>query len=155
MKTQFLSRYSKYAVLCAEESYGYLPLDTIRDKDGNASSLAIVEALSFIKSIDMTPLGFLDELYKRYGYHLEETKNVYLDGATGSEKISKIMESFRKSPPSRLGSLEVEKIIDFSKPDLLDEEGQPFAKENFLIMQMNQGFRVAIRPSGTEYSGTR
>ena len=149
-RIEILSRYSKYAVLCAEESYGYLPLDTIRDKDGNASSLAIVEALSFIKSIDMTPLGFLDELYKRYGYHLEETKNVYLDGATGSEKISKIMESFRKSPPSRLGSLEVEKIIDFSKPDLLDEEGQPFAKENFLIMQMNEGFRVAIRPSGTE-----
>ena len=149
-RIEILSRYSKYAVLCAEESYGYLPLDTIRDKDGNASSLAILEALSFIKSINMTPFEFLNEIYTRYGYHYEKTQNIYLDGASGSVKTNKIMESFQKDPPKNIGPFGVKKIIDFSKPELFDEDGEEIPSENFMILELGEGYRAAIRPSGTE-----
>ncbi len=149
-RIEILSRYSKYAVLCAEESYGYLPLDTVRDKDGNASSLAICEALSYLKSQEMSPMEFLDQLYIKYGYHLEETKNIYLEGAKGSEQIKKIMDSFREKPPTKIGSLSIQKIVDFNIPGLYDEDKEQIAIENFLILNLDEGFSIAIRPSGTE-----
>ena len=149
-RIEILSRYSKCAVLCAEESYGYLPIDTVRDKDGNASSLAICEALSYLKSQEVSPMEFLDQLYTKYGYHLEETKNIYLEGAKGSEEIKKIMDSFRETPPTKIGSLSVQKIVDFNIPGLYDEDKEVIALENFLILHLDEGFRIAIRPSGTE-----
>ena len=48
---------------------------------------------------------------------LEETKNIYLEGAKGSEEIKKIMDSFRETPPTKIGSLSVQKIVDFNIPD--------------------------------------
>ena len=45
-RIDILSRYSKYVVLAAEESYGYLPMDLVRDKDGNAAALACAELLA-------------------------------------------------------------------------------------------------------------
>ena len=39
-RAEILQRYSKFTVFAAEESFGYLPLDTVRDKDGNAAALA-------------------------------------------------------------------------------------------------------------------
>ena len=82
-RIEILSRYSKYAVLCAEESYGYLPIDTVRDKDGNASSLAICEALSYLKSQEVSPMEFLDQLYTKYGYHFGRNKKYLLGGCEG------------------------------------------------------------------------
>ena len=64
-----------------------LPSSTVRDKDGNASSLAFAETLSYLKSLNIKPLDFLDKLYQKYGYHYEKTENIYFEGAEGSEKI--------------------------------------------------------------------
>ena len=149
-KIDILSTYSRYVVLAAEESYGYLPIDTVRDKDGNASSLAFAETLSYLKSINVKPLDFLDKLYQKYGYHYEKTENIYFEGAEGSEKIKIIMSSHRKSPLKEINGVNVLKIKDFSEDGLLDEEDLPIAKENFLIVLLENGFKVAIRPSGTE-----
>ena len=46
--------------------------------------------------------------------------------------------------------MNVLKIKDFSEDGLLDEEDLPIAKENFLMVLLENGFKVAIRPSGTE-----
>ena len=89
-RVDILTRYSTYVILAAEESYGYLPLDTVRDKDGNASALAIAELFSHLKSIDVSPHIYLDNLYKKYGYHEEKTENIYFEGADGSKIISKL-----------------------------------------------------------------
>jgi phosphoglucomutase len=63
-RIDILTRYSTFVILGAEESYGYLPLDIVRDKDGNASALAIAELFAFLKSSKTKPLDFLDNLYK-------------------------------------------------------------------------------------------
>ena len=89
-RIEILSRYSTCTVLAAEESYGYLPMDLVRDKDGNASSLAIAEAFAFCESINSTPIKFLDNIYQKYGYHLEKTENIYFEGAEGSANYFKI-----------------------------------------------------------------
>jgi phosphoglucomutase len=149
-RIDILSRYSKYVVLAAEESYGYLPMDLVRDKDGNAASLAVAELLAYLNSLNVKPLDFLDKLYIKYGFHYEKTENIYFDGAEGSEKIKRIMESHRDSPCKEFNNIAVSKVKDFSESGLLDEEDQSIERENFIMITLENGFKIAIRPSGTE-----
>jgi len=145
-----LSRYSKYAFLAAEESYGYLPVDLIRDKDGNASALAISELFAFLKSSNSTAVDFLDSIYLKYGYHAEKTENIYFEGAEGSETIKRLAESYRNSPPSTISDIKITGIKDFLQTGHVDEEEENLPLENFLIISLENDFSVAIRPSGTE-----
>ena len=149
-RLEILAKYSTYSVLASEESYGYLPLDVVRDKDASAAALAITEMLSHLKYLKLHPFDYLDTLYSKFGFHIEKTENIYFEGADGSASIGKIMDSYRKTPVSELNGVAVTKIKDFSKEGLLDEESEPIAQENFLILFLENGFRVAVRPSGTE-----
>lgn len=149
-RIDILSKYSRHVPLAAEESYGYLPLDLVRDKDGNASALAFAEVLAYLKSLAIKPVDFLDKLYLKYGFHYEKTENIFFEGAEGCEKINKIMDSLRKNPLREINGVKIEKVKDFSQEGLLDEEDLPIAKENFLIITLENGFKIAIRPSGTE-----
>ena len=149
-RIDILSKYSRYVPLAAEESYGYLPLDLVRDKDGNASALAFAEALAYLKSLSMKPVDFLDKLYLKYGFHYEKTENIFFEGAEGSEKINKIMDSLRKTPLREINEVKIAKVKDFIQDGLLDEEDMPIAKENFLMITLENGFKIAVRPSGTE-----
>jgi phosphoglucomutase len=145
-----LSRYSKYAFLAAEESYGYLPVDLIRDKDGNASALAISELFAFLKSSNSTAVDFLDSIYLKYGYHAEKTENIYFEGVEGRETIKRLTESYRNSPPSTISDIKITGIKDFLQSGHVDEEDENLPLENFLIISLENEFSVAIRPSGTE-----
>ena len=149
-RIDILSKYSRYVPLAAEESYGYLPLDLVRDKDGNASALAFAEVLAYLKSLSIKPVDFLDKLYLKYGFHYEKTENIFFEGAEGSEKINKIMDSLRKNPLREINEVKIAKVKDFSQDGLLDEEDMPIAKENFLMITLENGFKIAVRPSGTE-----
>jgi phosphoglucomutase len=149
-RIDILSKYSRHVPLAAEESYGYLPLDLVRDKDGNASALAFAEVLAYLKSLSIKPVDFLDKLYLKYGFHYEKTENIFFEGAEGSEKINKIMDSLRKNPLREINGVKTEKVKDFSQEGLLDEEDLPIAKENFLMINLENGFQIAVRPSGTE-----
>jgi phosphoglucomutase len=149
-RIDILSRYSNYVVLAAEESYGYLPLDVVRDKDGNASALAIAELFAFLKSTQSTPFDFLDTLYKKYGYHYEKTENLYFEGAEGSATITRLADSYRKNPLASIDGIEVAKTKDFLESGYIDEDEDPLPLENFLHMTLENGYSIAIRPSGTE-----
>ena len=59
------------------------------------------------------------------------------------------MESHRRSPLVEFCDIGVSKRKDFSENGLLDED-MPIAKENFIIIFLANGFKIAIRPSGTE-----
>ena len=149
-RIDILLRYSNYVVLAAEESYGYLPLDVVRDKDGNASALAIAELFAFLKSTQSTPFDFLDTLYKKYGYHFEKTENLYFEGAEGSATIKRLADSYRKNPLPNVDGIEVTKTKDFLESGYIDEDEDPLPVENFLHMTLENGYSIAIRPSGTE-----
>ena len=147
-RIDILTRYST-VVLAAEESYGYLPLDVVRDKDGNASALAIAELFAFLKSTQSTPFDFLNSLYAKYGYHFEKTENLYFEGAEGSATITKLAQSYRKNPLSAVDDIAVTKTKDFLESGYIDEDEDP-CQQNFLQMNLENGFSIAIRPSGTE-----
>jgi phosphoglucomutase len=149
-RIDILTRYSTYVVLAAEESYGYLPLDVVRDKDGNASALAIAELFAFLNSTQSTPFDFLNSLYIKYGFHFEKTENLYFEGAEGSAIITKLAESYRKQPLGEVDEIKVTKTKDFLESGYIDEDEDPLPIENFLQMTLENGFSIAIRPSGTE-----
>ena len=149
-RVDILTRYSTYVILAAEESYGYLPLDTVRDKDGNASALAIAELFAHLKSIKMTPQTFLDNLYKKYGYHEEKTENLYFEGADGSKTISKLATSYREKKLNEIAGIKVSSSKDFLEKGYIDEDEDELSVENFLILNLENEFMIAIRPSGTE-----
>lgn len=149
-RIDILTRYSTFVILGAEESYGYLPLDIVRDKDGNASALAIAELFAFLKSSKTKPLDFLDNLYKKYGYHEEKTENLYFEGADGSQTIKKLAASYRSNQIKELAGVKVSGTKDFLEKGYIDEEEDELPEENFLMLNLENGFSVAIRPSGTE-----
>lgn len=149
-RAEILLRYSTLVVFAAEESFGYLPLDVVRDKDGNAAALAFAELLSHLNSIKVPPLRFLDDLYLKYGYFTEKTENLYFEGAEGAETIQKIIESFSESAPAKIGDFGVRKTKDFSKPGYLDEDEKPVPVENFFMFELENDYKVAVRASGTE-----
>jgi len=149
-RIDILTRYSTYVVLAAEESYGYLPLDVVRDKDGNASALAIAELFAYLNSTQSTPFDFLNSLYVKYGFHFEKTENLYFEGAEGSTTITKLADSYRKQPLGEVDEIKVTKIKDFLESGYIDEDEEPLPTENFLQMTLENGFSIAIRPSGTE-----
>jgi phosphoglucomutase len=45
---------------------------------------------------------------------------------------------------------EVTKIQNFAKEEFIDVEGDRIPKENMLMLELADGRRVAVRPSGTE-----
>ena len=149
-RIDILTRYSTYVILSVEESYGYLPLDVVRDKDGNASALAIAELFAFLKSSKTEPLQFLDNLYKKYGYHEEKTENLYFEGAEGSETIKTLAASYRTSKLKEVSGIAVVKCKDFLDKGYIDEDEDELSIENFLMLELENGFTIAIRPSGTE-----
>ena len=51
------------------------------------------------------------------------------------------MKSYREKPIEKISNLQVTKTLDFSKPDILDEEGEEVAKENFLILSLENGLK--------------
>jgi len=149
-RMDILSRYSTCVILSGEESYGYLPFDLVRDKDGNASSLAVAEVFAYLKSIKKTPLEFLDSLYQKYGYHAEKTENIYFEGAQGSATIVKLTESYRKNALTEIAGIKVTSTKDFQEKGYLDEDEDPLVEQNFIFITLENDFSVAIRPSGTE-----
>lgn len=127
-----------------EESIGYVYDTIVRDKDGVISSMLIAEMAAYYKAQGKTLLDELEDIYKEYGYYLEKLISIVLEGIEGSQRIGRIMESFREDPIINIGDMELVKTIDYLK----DETGNP--KSNVLKYYFDDGSWYAIRPSGTE-----
>jgi phosphoglucomutase len=98
----------------------------------------------------MTPQTFLDNLYKKYGYHEEKTENLYFEGADGSKTISKLATSYREKKLNEIAGIKVSSSKDFLEKGYIDEDEDELSVENFLILNLENEFKIAIRPSGTE-----
>ncbi len=84
-----------FFVFGTEESYGYLPNDSLRDKDGNAACLMFAEVCAWVKGRGLTVPEQLDSLYVAHGFHLEGVINLYYEGASGNAKIRQILDTYR------------------------------------------------------------
>jgi phosphoglucomutase len=133
-----------------EESYGYLCVDWIRDKDGNGAVVMFAELAAFAASRGLTVPDLLDEVFCEFGVFVEHTESPEFPGADGAAKIRKLVESYSTSPPRELDGAAVTKMTHFGRDDVFDEEGDLIPKENMLLLDLADGRRFAVRPSGTE-----
>jgi phosphoglucomutase len=141
---------SSYYVCGGEESYGYSAADFVRDKDGNGATVVFAEVAAYAKSRNLTLIDLLDEVYSTYGFYLEKNGSLTFEGADGAAKIQRLVDSYASQPPANADGSSVAGTRNFAAETFHDVEGDTIPKEKMLMIDLADGRRVAVRPSGTE-----
>lgn len=149
-RARLLQQHSTFYLFGTEESYGYLPNDFLRDKDGNAACLMFAELCAWVKSRGLTVPEYLDEIYLRCGFYLEGVINIYYEGATGAAKIKRILDTYRAHPPQAFGDVAVTRFQDFGREKFYDADGEQIPAQDLYIVTLANGYSFAARGSGTE-----
>jgi phosphoglucomutase len=142
--------YSSFYVSGGEESYGYSGADFVRDKDGNGAVIMFCEVAAYTKSRGETVDQLLDEIYSRFGYFAEKTDSLVFEGAEGANKIASLMKSYAADPVRETLGLKVANIRNFDTDAISDVEGDLIPNTKMLMFDLEDGTRIAVRPSGTE-----
>ena len=141
-----------------EESFGYLPGDFVRDKDGVAAITLVAEAAAWARdTMGITLYEWLQQLYVKYGFFREGLVNVVRKGKDGAAEIQQMMVDYRQNPPQSLLGSPVVKVLDYKTLEELNVrtgERKPIEgiedKSNVLQWLTEDGTKVSVRPSGTE-----
>jgi phosphoglucomutase len=142
--------YSSFYVFGGEESYGYSGADFVRDKDGNGAVIMFCEVAAYAKSRGQTVDELLDQIFATFGYFAEKNGSLVFEGAEGAKKIARLADSYSTKPFSEVLGSRVIEIKNFETNMIEDIEGDLIPKEKMSIFALEDGTRIAIRPSGTE-----
>ena len=140
----------RWLVFGGEESHGSLSTDRVREKDGNAAALQLVETAGWAAGQGMTLLGLLDLLYRRFGFFAERLETLTWEDADGPERRKQLLASFRRDPPGGPDGSPPCQVEDFGAEDHWDADGELLPREEFLRFSFPGEARLAIRCSGTE-----
>jgi phosphoglucomutase len=137
-----------------EESYGYLIGTHARDKDAVVAAMLISEMYIYYKNNGMSLFDKLNELYEKFGYYIESTDSLTIEGIHGLEQIDNIMENFRKNPPTEIGK-KIIAIRDYKLRKRTDLKTGKTTKltlpeSNVLYFELEDDNTFIVRPSGTE-----
>lgn len=142
----------------AEESFGYMPGDYVRDKDGIGALCQAVELCATLKNAGITPCQKLLRLFESHGAWQESLISINLDGEAGLSTINKIMDSIRQEPMLEFAGTRVIEIRDYQKllafnpasPAASQTSIRSFPKANVIQIILEDMSKVSLRPSGTE-----
>ena len=126
-----------------EESIGFLGGTYARDKDAVFGAMMMAEVGCYYKAKGMSVYEGLQELYKKYGFFVENTESAVFEGYDAQDKMNAVMANIRADQPAEIG-YKVTGLKDY----LTDIPG--FTKSNVLFYDLDGGCAVAVRPSGTE-----
>ena len=150
----FEQDHSYECVYSYEESYGCIIGTHARDKDGIVAVMTVCEAAAYYKMHGLTLWDQMNEMYKKYGYYKEKQMSITLKGIEGAEEIKNMMENMRNNPPKELAGLKVKSFGDYSKQEIIDENGNKIStglpKSNVLYFDLENNAWICVRPSGTE-----
>jgi phosphomannomutase len=141
-------------VFAAEESYGFLAGDHVRDKDAAVASLLTAEMAARLKSEGKTLCQRLDELFRQFGCYAEGQLSIQMPGEKGMDDMRALMQRVRSTPPETLGGLKVVRLRDYL--NLIEKVSGTVSpldapKGDMVILDLEaQGNYLAVRPSGTE-----
>ena len=125
-----------------EEALGYaVDANSVNDKDGISAALVIAQLAADLKRQGRTIADYLDEIWKKYGFH--GTRQISVRTKSISD-IEAIMGKLRKSLPSEIGGFKVTAFDDLERPS----DGLP--PTNGVRIWLDGKYRVIVRPSGTE-----
>lgn len=138
-----------------EESYGYLFGGYARDKDAVGTTLLICEMTAYYRKAGKTLSDALEDLFRRYGYYLDGTHDIYMEGLDGVTRRRAMMAGLREKPPVSLGGHAVVRIGDYlagTVTDLATGKTEPtgLPKSDVLSYETDCGDKLIVRPSGTE-----
>jgi phosphoglucomutase len=142
--------YSSFYVFGGEESYGYSGADFVRDKDGNGAVIMFCEVAAYAKSREQSVDQLLDEIYSQFGYFAEKTSSLVFEGAEGANKIAGLMKSYAAHPVREILRSKAANIRNFETDEIRDVEGDLIPKTKMLMLELEDGTRITVRPSGTE-----
>src|SRR5437870_2368269 len=142
--------HSSFYVLGGEERYGYIGADFVRDKDGNGAVIMFCEVAAYAKSRGQTVDQLLDEIFSMFGYFAEKNGSLVFEGAEGADKIARLVKSYASDPFAEVFGSKVTSVRNFENETIKDVEGELIPKEKMLIFELEDGTRIAVRPSGTE-----
>ena len=126
-----------------EESIGYMVGSYARDKDAVGATMMVCDLAAECKANGITLHDYLDELFPRYGYHMDETLNIGFPGPDGMKEMSAVMQKIREADHSSIAGRKVISRVDY----LNDKTGLPASN----VMEFNiDGGKLLVRPSGTE-----
>lgn len=145
----------KEFIIGAEESYGYMAGQEVRDKDGVMAAMLIAEMAAWAKDYGKTVYDLLMDVYERFGLYREDLINVVKQGRAGAEEIQQMMEQFRSNPPKTVNQSRVLEIHDYKlqkSTNLQSGVIHPInlPESNVLQFFLEDGSKVSMRPSGTE-----
>ncbi|MGB2245005.1 MAG: phospho-sugar mutase [Flavobacteriaceae bacterium] len=152
---KMIQDYPDQTFLCGgEESYGFLIGDDVRDKDAISAALLACDLQASLAAKGSSLYSYLIETYQRYGCYHEELVSITKKGKKGSEEIEEMMCNFRADTPTSIAGKKVLALDDFESGYSTSAQGERaklnFPKANVLRFLLEDGWRVAIRPSGTE-----
>jgi phosphomannomutase len=140
-----------------EEAHGYLAGTYARDKDAGVAAMLLAELAAECKSEGRTLHEQLDQLFLKYGCHLERTIGHTLPGADGLAKMQQAMQRLRTRPPAKLGGMKVAAVRDYLCQQVTGLDANIVSTitsvppSDLLIFDLESaGNRAAVRPSGTE-----
>lgn len=133
-----------------EESYGYLALDHVRDKDSISTAVIVADILRQCREQGETPVDRLLDIYRRVGVAVDQTWNFAFPGADGAAQMGRIMHAVRESPPE-LSVGAVSGTWDLKSGQMTGHVPyEPLPQADVVIFMMGEQGRLAFRPSGTE-----
>jgi phosphoglucomutase len=141
---------SSFYVFGGEESYGYSGADFVRDKDGNGAVIMFCEVAAYAKAHGKNVDQLLDDIYSEFGYFVEKNGSLVFEGAEGATKIARLIKSYATNPFQEVLDSKVTNIRNFETDAIKDVEGEQIPKEKMLMFELQDGTRIAVRPSGTE-----
>ena len=143
-------QHSSFYVFGGEESYGYSGADFVRDKDGNGAVIMFCEVAAYAKAHGKTVDELLDDIYSEFGFFAEKNGSLIFEGAEGATKIARLIKSYATDPFSEVVGSKVASIRNFETDKIEDAEDDQIPREKMLMFELQDGTRIAVRPSGTE-----
>ena len=139
-----------------EESYGYLISGFTRDKDAVQASVMSCEMAQYWKDQGYSLLDALHLLYEQHGFYKEGLSSLTLEGKEGQKQIALVVEEFRTTKKTSIGSLATKYIEDYKEGKRLyigknkKEESLSLPEENVVKYILEDNSWICLRPSGTE-----
>lgn len=150
---QFMDKGDHTFLFGFEESYGFLSSTFVRDKDGVNASLLISEVACACMAEGITLYDRVQQIFREYGYYIENVVSTTLPGKDGLTRMKKIMSDLRQNPPTEIAGLKVTAIRDYLKGVRTEngrEEPTGLPQSDVLYFELEKGCWVCVRPSGTE-----
>ncbi len=138
-----------------EESYGYLAGSYVRDKDAVVASMLICEMTAYYKTLGLTLMDVLLELYKKHGCYVCSQKSFTCEGQSGMQHIKDIMTRLRTGGYTEIDGMKIACMKDYGESVSTDIESGvktviDLPSSNVIGFHLSDGSSVIVRPSGTE-----